>query len=315
MRPVFFKHFSSLLLHWWPWLKIGFYIFYFLFIQLSNSVESSFARFFVNTLFVIVAIGIIEIGFNCLQHICRSRRYKKAILILGGSYIGLAVIGYYILHGSRNIVATEIWNRQIEASWMTFLASFNQFYWTFFKYAVILFLLKQILLLIRLLEVRGRANVATFPEVKALLSHPSYQTVTSADMDIQDIGSLPIARADQFGRLLDGYRKLKFKAGSVTYMLDIVTIVYLEVHDEITTIYRIDGSHLEVKIPLSKFCEWLPKNRFVRIHDSRAVAIPYIFREVKSHVYMISYEDRPLKLGSQEKYPLYKKWKEYNLLK
>src|SRR5690606_38066515 len=96
----------------------------------------------------------------------------------------------------------------------------------------------------------------------------------------------------------DNDDKLPIKVGTVTHMLDVRNIVYLEVQDEMTTIYQVDGSSLEVKIPLSRFCERLPKDRFVRIHDSRVIALPYIAREVGGQVYMSFYEDRPLKIST-----------------
>lgn len=314
MKSVFSKHFSSFLLHWWPWLKIVFYIFYFFFIQMSNSVESSFARFFVNTLFFIVAIGIIEIGLYCLQQVFRRRRYKNAVLTFLGSYIALAIAGYYILHGNQNFVATEIWNREFEASWRTFLLNFNQFYWAFFKYAMILFLIKQMVLLLRLLKVRERANLAIFPETAPTLSDWSFPVNNTNDIVVESLIS-PAIEQDQPVRLFDNAHKVTFKVGLVTYMLDIDAVVFLEVYDDITTIYRTDGSCFKVKVSLTQLCEWLPKDRIVRIHDSRAVALRYIFREAKGHIYMNFYEDRPLKLGDQKKYRLYKKWKEHNLMK
>lgn len=302
MRSVFLRYISTFSLHWWPWLKIGFYGSYFLFFQISNDAGSSTARFLVNILIFVVAIGIIEICQYTLQLLFRRRRYKKAILVLGGSYSALAIIGYYSIHGSDNSVSAVLWDRQFEASWSTFLGSFNRFYWTFFKYGLILFLLKQILLLIRLRAPKDQTIVPSLTEINAVLSESPYHPAMA--MEIEEQKDFP-----------DNDDKLPIKVGTVTHMLDVRNIVYLEVQDEMTTIYQVDGSSLEVKIPLSRFCERLPKDRFVRIHDSRVIALPYIAREVGGQVYMSFYEDRPLKISTSETYPEYKRWKEYKRLK
>lgn len=310
MRSSFFKNFSRFSLHWWPLLKANFYIFYFFVIQISNIVDWSFQRFIVNALVYIVAIGVIEISQYGLRLFFRKRRYLRAVLIWGVNYGALAVIGYYVLHGSDNFVATEIWNRQIEASWTIFLLNFNQFYFAFFKYAVILFLIEQMLFLLRVLSFRKRTNPVRFSEMEPVPSQ-SIQVTNLDDIDLESSISPSSEQKDKPRKLSSGYHILPIKVGAVTYMLDVFKIVYLEVQDEITTVYQIDGSHFEAKISLSKFCELLPDHRFMRIHDSRAVALPYIIKEKKDCLYMLGYEDIALKLGSSEKYlGKYKKWKE-----
>src|SRR5690606_10854559 len=297
MRSVFFLQ-SAAFYSRWLWLKIGFYIVYFLFIQIANSTELSFWGIFVNTLIWLVMVGIIEISQYCLHLSFPNRRYINAILILGGNYITLAVIGYYILHESENFVATKIWNQEIDASWYTFLSNYNKFYWAFFKYGIILSLIKQIM------DLFG---------TKAVLSDRLY-TPDCTDVGVENSVSPLLEKTDEPKEFPNSYGILPVKVGTVTHMLDVFKIVYLEVQDEITTVYQIDGFHLEVKISLSKFYKELPKDRFVRIHDSRVIALPYLVSEKQGHVYMRGYEDRALKLGKHERFPEYKKWKENNRL-
>ncbi|NGM66734.1 LytTR family DNA-binding domain-containing protein [Sphingobacterium sp. SGR-19] len=225
-------------------------------------------------------------------------------MICGINYSTIALIGYYVLHSSNNFVATEVWNREVDASWTIFLLNFSQFYGAFFKYAVILFLIERLLFLLRVLSFRKRTN----------LSNRSLQIVDPGE--VKNLIMPLLEQWDQLIELSSRYRILPIKAGTVTYMVNIFKIVYLEVTDEITTVYQIDGSHFEVKISLSKFCELLPDSRFMRIHDSRAVALPFIIKEKKDCLYMLGYEDTGLKLGSSEKYlGKYKKWKESIRLK
>lgn len=294
MNRIFLQRFSVFNLPWWS-LKIGFYILYLAFIQITNSGgESVLESIYVNALIGIVMISIIEVSQYCLQLMFSQKRYVKALLIGSANYITLAIIGYYILHERDNSISAQIWNKDIEASWKMFLGNFNKFYLTFVKYAVILALLRQVLSFVRI-------NV-----------HEGKRINTSADRDNQGTGDVPTERPNQSEFFFDGHRTMKFKAGTEIYVIDIPTIVYLEVKDEITTIYRVSGAPLEVKIPLSKFHEWLPEDRFFQIHKSRIMAIHHFLRETNGHVYMNSYEDKPLKLGNQERYPQYKAWKERN---
>lgn len=304
MRSVFLNYLSTFSLHWWPWLKIGFYCSYFLFFQISNYAESSVVRFLVNILIFLSAIGIIELCQYMLHLLFRRRHYTKALMVLGSSYIVLAILGYYIIHVKENIVSDVLWNRQFEASWSAFLKSFSRFYWTFFKYALILFLLKQVLLLIRLRGAKNRGANPLFITMEPILTDAVRPQGATISMGFESPKDFP-----------DHADKLPVKVGSITHMLDISNIVYLEVQDEITTIYQVDGSPLQVKIPLSRFCERLPKDRFVRIHESWAVALPYIARESGGKIYMRFYEDHPLKISTSDRYPAYKKWKEHNRLK
>src|SRR5690606_8364090 len=104
--------------------------------------------FLVNILIFLSAIGIIELCQYMLHLFFRRRHYTKALMVLGSSYIVLAIFGYYIIHVKENIVSDVVWTRQFEAAWSAFLASFARFSWTFFEDALVLFLLKQVLLLI-----------------------------------------------------------------------------------------------------------------------------------------------------------------------
>lgn len=292
----FFSFFNTLS----PWcrLKIGFYIVYLIFIQTMNTDGESVAeRMAVNFLLWIVMISIIEVSQYCLQLLFSQRRYLKALLIGSVNYIILAMIGYYIIHGSDNSVSAQIWNKDIEPSWQIFLGNFNKFYLAFVKYAVILTLLRQQVLS------SARINV-----------HEGKRIGSVVDKDNQRTGDVPTERPNQFEIFFDGHRTMKFKAGKEAYLIDISTIVYLEVKDEITTIYRVSGAPLEVKVPLSKFQEKLPEDRFFRIHKSRIIAIRYFLYETNGHVCMNYYEKKQLKLGSQKRYPQYKAWKERNLL-
>ncbi|TYR34151.1 hypothetical protein FXV77_16160 [Sphingobacterium phlebotomi] len=296
MNRIFLQRISFFNLPWWG-LKIGFYIVYLVFIQIANSDGDSIGEsMFVNTLVGLVMISIIEVSQYCLQLFFSEKHYMKALLIGSANYITLAIIAYYFLHESDNAVSTQIWNKDIEASWKLFLGNFNKFYLTFVKYAVILTLLRQVLSFVRM-------NV-----------HKGKRIVSVVNRGNQGIGDMPTERPDQFEFFFDGHRTMKFKAGKTIYALDIFTTVYLEVNDEITTIYRVNGVPLKVKIPLSKFREWLPKDRFFQIHKSRIIAIHYLLCETNGHVYMNYYEKTPLKLGNQERYPQYKAWKERNLL-
>ncbi|WP_165384605.1 LytTR family transcriptional regulator DNA-binding domain-containing protein [Sphingobacterium corticibacterium] len=258
--------------------------------------ESVGERIAVNFLLGIVMISIIEVSQYCLQLLFSYRRYLKALLVGSANYIILAIIGYYILHESDNSVSAQIWNKDIEPSWQMFLGNFSKFYLTFVKYAVILTLLRQVLSF-------DRINV-----------HEGKRIGSMVDKDNQGTGEVPTERPNQFEFFFDGHRTMKFKAGKEAYLIDISTIVYLEVKDEITTIYRVSGAPLEVKVPLSKFQEKLPEDRFFRIHKSRIIAIRYFLYETNGHVCMNYYEKKQLKLGSQKRYPQYKAWKEHNLL-
>ncbi|MBD1434797.1 LytTR family transcriptional regulator DNA-binding domain-containing protein [Sphingobacterium sp. DN00404] len=290
------QRFSVLNLPWWS-LKIGFYIVYFAFIQITNSGgESVLENVFVNTVMVIVMISIIEVSQYCLALFFFQKRYLEAFLKGSANYITLAIIGYYFLHENDNVVSAQIWNKDIDASWGMFLKNFSKFYLTFVKYAVILTLLRQVLSFVRKNVYKGK------------------RIVSLVDRNNQETGDVPTERPNEFEFFFEGHRTMKFKAGKEAYVIDIATIVYLEVKDEKTTIYRVSGAPLEVKIPLSTFHEWLPEDRFFQIHKSRIIAINYFLFEKIGHVYMNYYEKTPLKLGSQKRYPQYKAWKERNLL-
>jgi len=280
MRPFFLKRILLFFLHRWNWLKVAFYSIYFLFLQISNNGALSFFDFIVITLIFFVAIGVIELCQYALGLLFSERRYMRASFVFSGSYMMLATLGYYVIHGNENHMSTFMWNPEVEASWSAFLGGFNRFYWTFFKYGVILFLLKKIL-----------------------------HSIKSRKIPRDDMNS------GKSTDLAQENMTLTVKSGITTYMVNIFRIVYLEVKDEITTVYLIDGPPLEVKISLTKFFEQLPKNRFVRIHDSWVVALPYIAREAQGYIYMNNYNDKPLKLGKPERFSEYKKWRDDNKLK
>lgn len=285
MKPVFSNYFSTFLFRHWPWVKGGFYTLYFLFIQLTNSAygeESPLIRLLVNILFCTAAISVVEISQLALRLIFRRRRYKKAILHLTGSYLLLATAGYVVFHG-QNVLADEVWDKRFEASLTAFIPGFTAFYGAFLKYGVILFMLKQLLLLLRLLG------------IKKIATH-----------------SIP---PDKEGDVAIPMKVLSIKAGATTYILDVNNIAYLEVQDETTTVYEGNGSSISIKKPLSELFAGLPKDRFVRIHDSRVVALAYIKKEERGHLYLTGYEDRALKLGGPDKQQEYKEWKERNRIK
>lgn len=290
LRITYFSLFS------WLWLKIGLYCFCFLFFQLSNDGGASLTRFGANVVIFMAAVGIIETGQYSLQLLLRKRAYRKGTLILVGSYTVLAILGFYVFHGSDNLVSSEIWNKKIEASWSAFIRGFNVFYWTFFKYALIFLLAKQVFLFWKLIK---------YKEVK----------LTALDKESRSAHLEVGAAALENKRALEDFGMLTIKSGKVTYMLSVENIVYLEVCDELTTVYQINGEELELKISLSRFFEMLPKSRFVRVHESRVIALPYVLREEQGCIYMTSYEDKALKLGNSERYPAYKEWKESNRVK
>ncbi|PRD46592.1 LytTR family DNA-binding domain-containing protein [Sphingobacterium haloxyli] len=225
------------------------------------------------------------------------------------------MITFYVLHRSDNFIATEIWDRQFEASWGTFMPTFSKLYWTFFKYAVILFLAKQVLLIFRLLPFSDAAKLITVPETKAALSDQSDKELTAQrDREVEN-ALPPLEKVDRSNERWDSSGLLPVRVGRVTYILDVFNIVYLEVHDDTTTVYQKDGSDIAVKYPLSKFYNRLPKGRFVRVNESRVVALPYVWKDNDGHIYMRTYEDKGLKLGRQDKFPEYKEWKDRNKLK
>lgn len=294
MKPVFSNYFSTFLFRHWPWVKGVFYTLYFLFIQLTNSAyheESSLIRLLVNILFCTAAISVVEISQLALRLTFRRRCYKKAISHLIGSYLLLATAGYVVFHG-QNVLANEVWDRRFEASLTTFIPGFTAFYGAFFKYGVILFMLKQLLLLLRLLGIKKIATHPIPPDRGVEVATPTDQQNERRPMKV-----------------------LSIKVGATTYMLDVNNIAYLEVQDETTTVYERNGSSISIKKSLSELFARLPKDRFVRIHDSRVVALAYIKKEERGHLYLTGYEDRALKLGGPEKQQEYKEWKERNRIK
>lgn len=294
MKPLISDYFSIFLLRRWLWIKGGFYILYFLFIQLTNNVynaESPLVRLLVNVLFCVTAITVVEISQHSLRLIFIRRCYGKAIFRLIGSYLLLGTVAYFIVHG-QNILANEIWDRRFEASLIAFTRGFTAFYGAFFKYGVILYLLKQLLSLSRL------------PRIKKVATHP-----IPPDQGAE--AAIPTDLQSERRPM----KVLSVKVGATTYILDINNIAYLEVQDETTTVYEGDGSSISIKMSLSELFSGLPKDRFVRIHESRVVALAYIKKEERGYLYLTGYEDRALKLGGPEKQQEYKEWKERNQIK
>ncbi len=311
MHSLLFKKFFKKHLLWWPLIRASFYIFYFVVIQIINSMEWTYDRFKVNILIFITAIFIIEVSLRCFRLFFYKKRYLKAVLICSINYSAIALIGYYVLHSSDNFVAREIWNREVDASWTIFLLNFSQFYGAFFKYAVILFLVEHMLFLLRVISFRTGKNSVRPSEMEPMLSDRRSQIANPTELKEKDLVSSSLARKSDLQEFDNNSHILPIKARSITYMLNIFKIVYLEVCNEITTVYQLDGSHFKVNIPLSKFCEWLPESRFMRVHESRVVALPYIIKEKGDCLYMLGYENLGLKLGRSEKYlGKYKEWKE-----
>src|SRR5690606_25167332 len=221
MNRIFLKRLSIFNL---PWriLKIGFYIIYLVFIQIANSGgESLHENIIVNAVMGIVMITIIELSQQCLALFFFQKRYLEAILKGCAYYIVFAIMGYYFLHENDNLVSAQIWNKDIEPSWGMFLKNFSKFYLTFVKYAVILTLLRQVLSVVRK-KVHERKRI-----------------VSVDARDTQGISDVSTQRPNPFEFFFDGNRILKFKAGKEAYLIDISTIVYLSVSDDITTIYRV----------------------------------------------------------------------------
>lgn len=294
MKPVFSNYFSTLLFRHWRWVKGGFYTLYFIFIQLTNSApheESPFIRLFVNIIFCAAAIGVVEISQHSLRLIFRRRCYEQGFCCLMDGYLLLATAAYLIVHG-ENIIANEVWNRRFEASLSTFIPGFTAFYGAFFKYGVILYLLKQLLLLLQLPRIKKTATHAIPPDQGAEVAILT---------DLQNKWWL--------------MNVISVKVGATTYILNINNIAYLEVQDEMTTVYERNGSSISIKMSLSRLFAGLPKDRFVRIHDSRVVALAYIKKEERGHLYLTGYEDRGLKLGGADTQREYKRWKERNQIK
>lgn len=264
-------------------------------------------------LFCLVAVSIMENSQSVLRLAFRRRYFKNATVKLLASYTLLSIFGYYSIHG-QNILADEVWNRKFEASWSTFLPAFNVFYWTFFKYGAMLFLFRQLLLLSRLLIRKERAlHAAMF---RKTAEPPVCVLGSESELDItKERSVLPLQEKNVKMLLPLQTDVLSVKVGATTYILDIKNIVYLEVQDETTTVYQVDGTYIAIKIALSRFFERLPKDRFVKIHDSRVAALSYIVKEKQGHLYMSGYEEKGLKMGKPERFPDYKQWKENNRLK
>ncbi|WP_181151228.1 LytTR family DNA-binding domain-containing protein [Sphingobacterium gobiense] len=171
--------------------------------------------------------------------------------------------------------------------------------------------------MLRLLSFRKRTKLTTVLKTETTLSAPSCKKLATW-RDQEGENDLPSSEKKMDTspiELPESFDLMTIKVGAVTYALDVFSIVYLEVYDDTTTVYLNDDSHVEVKIPLSRLLDRLPKSRFVKVHDSRAIAVPYFLRETGGHVYMRCYEDKGLKLGRADRFPEYKEWKERNRLK
>ena len=299
-----------LTLHWWSFFKATCYIFYFAVLQLYIPSEGSFRHFAVYLLVYSVGIALVELNLYSLRLFVRKKLYIKAIWITCASYVILAIAAYYVLHTGDNFIRAELMGKASRLSWLLFLQNFTLFYLSFFKYAVILFLTKQLFLLLRVISVRNGADTAKRQERKAelaLLSTPDRNVGKALD----STGHRDLVHDDPTSTCITVRYILPIKLGVTTYMLQILAIVFLKVLDECTTVYLNNNTFIEVKISLSKFCEWLPDDRFLRIHHSMVVAIPYIVKEDKNLLYMEGYEDVGLPLAKSGKYhEKYKAWKD-----
>src|SRR5690606_10042535 len=278
MHALTFKHYFNSSLPWWSNLKTIFYIGYFVFFQVYNHGSESFIHFIINTLFLVIAICIIEITQYGLKLAFRKHNYGKAVLVILGNYVSFALLGYYILHGSQNILANLIWDRQFEASRSSFLHGFNLFFWTFFKYGIIVFLIGEIMLLLKLVQFKKHVNLSVLSTEQVNFIDQLYHVFQGKnECRKTDVGLLPPDKDDinyTVEKLKEG-RKLSVKSGSVIYVIDPLKIVFMEVQDQLTTIHLVNGTSQTLKVSLSKLEEWLSPDQFARINDKHIIAFQY----------------------------------------
>lgn len=292
MFRAFLKKMTTLFKSKLTKFKMFIYLLYFLVVQVSNNGNKSIESFGAITVLFIIVIVIIETTRYAIDLLVRKRLYRKAAYVFWGTYLIFGGSLYYLLHMSNNFLADAVWDRSVEASMILFFKNFTAFYWTFFKYGLILFLVEQTLLLFKVVRTKKQAK----------------ETELKRELEMKQQFDKGDIEAKSNIVLVPQLTHIPIKVGHRLYYLDTENTTYIGINEGVTTVHHADGFKFDMKIPLSELQKCLPKELFGRIHQSRIVALPRVWLEYDKHLHVRG-ENKALKLGDQVKYNDYQKWK------